>query len=383
MTQSWSFADSGGTSKPWSSTPEQRFEEAAEKHRWSEDFKAAATGNYSEAEHANLKDAGKAAFFLVAGLKWNNGNHNGKARETLNWLARQYPTNEKGNQRVWTMQKHSDFIARLFSEETDARRTKKDPLPPRFRRQLDHQKDVRLDAVNRAFWDLWAVHGYATVQEVHAEINQDITLERTRQLLDSFVEDGGLEKIDHPDPDDRRGNPQAYVPEGEDGNEDKKLVTDGGTSSWDFAGSLESDSDEAETAEESGGDGSDWDHRDSEWSFVDPDEYEETETVEEHPDSQFINDVDIHIPQGSDEAVITSSVKEATDALLYHDAVEFQQATTYQGVDEYGNPKHLKHETRAGAVASKKVFSLTCTVAVEDVGKVAQTISKALSCRTK
>lgn len=232
MRGSWSYSSGANISTPWESSPEERFEEASGAHCWTEDFRAAARGDFSEAENADLADAGKAAFFVVNGLKWNNGNDDAKARETMKWLAQQHPINERGNERVWMQEKYTDFIARLFSEETDARQPRRDPLPPRARRRVDRQKEVREDAINRAFWDLWAGQGYATVQDVHAEIDQDITVERTRQVLDGFVEGGNLDKIDHPDPDDARGNPQAYIPDGEEPEVEEEnegeLVTDGG-----------------------------------------------------------------------------------------------------------------------------------------------------------
>lgn len=222
MRGSWSYEDSTTSfsgQEFWRSTPEERFEKLVVKHPKGDDYLAVGKGNYSNSEDADLKNAGEAALFLVEGLRWNNGDHIGKVEETLAWLAEQHPFNEMGNERIWMKESSFDgrdeydkFRSLLLSDETKPLRCREDPIPSWFRDQINHQKEVLIDSINRSFWDIWAVQGYVTVYEVHDDISRDVTVERVRQVLDSFVDEGDLEKIAHPDPDDPRGNPQAYMP---------------------------------------------------------------------------------------------------------------------------------------------------------------------------
>lgn len=55
----------------------------------------------------------------------------------------------------------------------------------------------------------------AGIGEIQAEMEKEVSKEWVRQVLEEKAEDWGLERIDHPDPDDARGKPQAYIPEGE------------------------------------------------------------------------------------------------------------------------------------------------------------------------
>lgn len=225
-TSSWSYDDYSESSGQthWQSTPEERFEDLITSHPKGEDYRDAGVGDYSEAEDADLENAGQAALFLVEGLRWNNGNHIPKAQKTVEWLAEQYPVNEMGNERIWVKEspldgwdEFDDFRNLLWSDATKPVSCKQDPLPQWARDQETHRKEVRINAINRAFWDVWANQGYATVEDVHNEANQETTVEWTRSILDSFVEEGSLEKTPDPDADcPEPFAPRHYIPEGED-----------------------------------------------------------------------------------------------------------------------------------------------------------------------
>lgn len=177
------------------------------------------------------------------------------------------------------------------------------------------------------------------------------SIERTKKTVMKHMREMSEFREMHDPRQEGRGRPRTvfeYDP-GQQPEDSKRLVTDGGTNSWDT------------------------DLKESGWAWDSPD------TVQNHPDERYHRDVLIHFPANSDKAVVQSDVREVTEALLFHDSVEFKRATSVGGSDEHGNPQYLRHEDINSATEAKQIVSYMGSVAIEDLPEVTTAIAESVS----